>query len=252
MDKTVIVIPCYNEAGRLRDDEYNLLLHKPGLELLFVNDGSGDQTEQQISDYIRKAGPRARLLNLKVNSGKAEAVRQGMLCGIRDGAAIVGFIDADMATPATDVLRLLDEAVKKDYLIVLGSRVKMLGTDITRHAIRHYVGRVFATFASILLDLPVYDTQCGAKLFSVTPLLKEVLSDPFSSRWVFDVELIGRLLIGSRTSLPLRVADFIEVPLKKWTDIRGSKISPADVIKVPVEMMKIAWQLHKRKSSIQK
>ena len=162
MDKTVIVIPCYNEAGRLREDEYNLLLQRAGVELLFVNDGSKDHTGQQIQDYIQKAGPRARLLSLNINSGKAEAVRQGMLRGIRHRAAIVGFIDVDMATPAADVLRLVDEAVKKEYLIILGSRVKLLGTDITRHAVRHYVGRVFATFASMILHLPVYDTQCGA------------------------------------------------------------------------------------------
>jgi len=250
MDKTVIVIPCYNEAGRLREDEYNLLLQKPGLELLFVNDGSQDQTERQIQTYIQKTGYRVRLLNLNVNSGKAEAVRLGMLRGMQSGPSVIGFIDADMATPASDVLRLLNEAIKKEYLIILGSRVRLLGTEIKRHTLRHYVGRVFATFASVILNLPVYDTQCGAKFFAVTPLLKDVLADPFSSRWVFDVELIGRLIIGSKTSPPVTVCDFIEVPLKKWMDVHGSKISPTDAIKVPAEMMRIAWQLRKRRRSL--
>ncbi len=252
MDKTIIVIPCYNEAGRLREDEFRLLTEHAGLELLFVNDGSKDQTEEQLKAYIQKTPHRAALLSLSINSGKAEAVRQGLLQAIQNQADLVGFIDADMATPASEVLRLLEEARKKKYPVVLGSRVKLLGTAIARRMIRHYTGRIFATLASIILRLPVYDTQCGAKLFSVSPLLKEVLSEPFSSRWVFDVELIGRLLTGSKTSPPLTADDFIEIPLKKWTDIRGSKISPLDVVKVPLELIRIAYRLNKRRRILKK
>lgn len=251
LDKTIVVIPCYNEAGRLREDEFNLLLNQPGLEILFVNDGSKDQTEQHLKDFMRKTEQRVDLLNFKVNSGKAEAVRQGMLHSIKSGASMVGFIDADMATPAGEVLRLIDKTREQKYQVILGSRVKLLGTDINRHATRHYFGRVFATAASLILHLPVYDTQCGAKFFRVTPLLKEVLTEPFSSRWFFDIELIGRLLIGSKAAQPLTIDDFIEVPLKKWTDVGGSKIKPLDVIKVPAELLKIALKLNRRRQKAQ-
>lgn len=250
MDKTVISIPCYNEAGRLREDEFNLLLQQPGLEILFVNDGSKDQTEQQLKNYVDRKTHGAKLLSLSINSGKAEAVRQGMLQAMKNGASTVGFIDADMATPASEIIRLIEETLKKEYQVILGSRVKLLGTDINRHATRHYFGRIFATAASLILRLPVYDTQCGAKFFSVTPLLKEVLSEPFSSRWFFDVELIGRLMIGGKNLQPLTIDDFVEVPLKKWTDVGGSKIKPLDVVKVPAELMKIAVQLSKRRQKI--
>lgn len=250
MEKTIIVIPCYNESGRLKEDQYNALLQQPDLELLFVNDGSSDDTEQKLKEFIKKTTHGAHLLSLKVNSGKAEAVRQGMLKAINDGAAITGYLDADMATPVADVLRLREEAIKKRYSVVLGSRVKLLGTNITRNPVRHYVGRVFATFASIILNLPVYDTQCGAKLFAASGVLKDVLAEPFQSRWVFDVELIGRLLIGSKTSPPLTIDDFVEVPLNVWTDIKGSKISVGDAIRVPVELIRIAVHLKKRRRNL--
>jgi dolichyl-phosphate beta-glucosyltransferase len=250
MLKTIIVIPCYNEAERLKDAEFNLLLQKPDLQLLFVNDGSKDNTEQRLEEMIRKIGNNASIINLKINRGKAEAVRCGMLQAIRQGAIITGFIDADMATPAKEVLRLLNEAIKKEAAVTLGSRVRLLGTMISRRPVRHYIGRLFSKCASIILRLPVYDTQCGAKLFYVSPSLKDALLKPFNSRWIFDVELIGRLLIGSETSKPLTAQDFVEIPLNEWMDVKGSKITFADFIKAASDLMKIAVYLSVSRNKI--
>lgn len=247
MQKTIVVIPCYNEAERLKVDEFNYLLDQPGLELLFVNDGSMDNTEQLLKELIKKNSPGANLLNLSKNQGKAEAVRQGMLYAIDQGASMTGFIDADMATPSKEVLRLLDKAKKGRRSVILGSRVRLLGNTIDRRPMRHYIGRIFATFASLILRLPVYDTQCGAKLFIASPLLKESLTEPFCSRWIFDVELIGRLLTGSDNFKPLTADDFIEVPLKEWMDVKGSKITFLDFVKAARDLMKIAIRLKRKR-----
>ncbi|MDQ1419024.1 MAG: hypothetical protein QOJ52_986, partial [Acidimicrobiaceae bacterium] len=85
---------------------------------------------------------------------------------------------------------------------MLGSRIARLGSTIERTARRHLLGRVFATAASVALGCQVYDTQCGAKVFRVTPALTVALQRPFRSAWAFDVELQSRLLTGGPSVPP--------------------------------------------------
>src|SRR5262249_59105570 len=106
----------------------------------------------------------------------------------------------------------------------LGSRVKLLGRTIDRRIGRHYRGRIFATLASLVLDLPVYDTQCGAKLFRTSAILAAALSRPFRSRWSFDVELLQRLVLGFGGVPALAVREIVEEPLAVWRDVPGSKL----------------------------
>ena len=82
-----------------------------------------------------------------------------------------------------------------------------------------------AWLAAWALALPVHDTQCGAKFFRHHPALTRALEQPFSSRWAFDVELIGRLVYAPRPLEPLPIESFLEVPLKVWIDKPGSKVS---------------------------
>ena len=199
-----IVVPCYNEAARLRVADFVAFARDPETRarLLFVNDGSTDGTLEVLRKARRKCPERIDVLNLASNVGKAEAVRLGMnrACGdaavaepVRPPPSFVGFWDADLATPL-DHVRLFRDVFgdRPETDMVFGARVGLLGRDIRRSARRHYVGRVFATLASLALRMPVYDTQCGAKLFRADGDLRAALSEPFDTRWVFDCELIGR------------------------------------------------------------
>jgi dolichyl-phosphate beta-glucosyltransferase len=228
--RTAIVVPCYNEAKRLRVDDFHAFLASQGVHLLllFVDDGSRDNTLEVLEGIRARHPDRVEILRMPRNGGKAEAVRAGMKHSFDRGFPVAGFWDADLATPLDaipDFLALLDARPELD--MVFGARVKLRGRKIERKLSRHYLGRVFATAASTVLRLPVYDTQCGAKVFRSTPEVRRAFDEPFLSRWIFDVEVIARYMkaMKSRAAVEGRIYEF---PLHEWNDISGSKLSAWD------------------------
>ncbi len=239
-----MVVPCYNEAKRLRTDAFAAFLASrtsAGIQLLLVNDGSRDATLAVLQELRARFPDRIRVLDKQPNGGKAEAVRHGMLHALAlPGCEITGFWDADLATPLEQIPDLAAVLLAHPNLsMVFGARVRLLGRNIQRHPLRHYLGRCFATTASSLLRLPIYDTQCGAKLFRATPELSAVLAEPFQSRWIFDVELLARFMARHRSS-PDAVRNHIyEYPLPEWTDVAGSKVGSIDFFKAFGELFRI-------------
>jgi hypothetical protein len=164
-------------------------------------------------------------MNLTFNRGKGEAVRQGLLAACEAGAKFVGYLDADMATPSVEFVSLVDRLLHDRSLdVALGSRVALLGRRVERPMSRHYAGRIFATVASLALGIGVYDTQCGAKVFRVSPSLTSALGRPFRTKWVFDVELLGRLLHPDDGANSIGSEQFVEIPLMEWHDVAGSHL----------------------------
>lgn len=239
--KTCIVVPCFNEANRLRQDSIvDFSGRHPEVDLLFVDDGSRDRTRALLEELVADA-PSLSLVVQSSNRGKAEAVRRGMNAAFERGAAYAGYWDADLATPLDELPRFVAELEREPRLeAVFGSRVRMLGRAIRRSGLRHALGRVFATAVARLLDLPVYDTQCGAKLFRVTPILPELFAEPFVAGWCFDVELIARWLAARRGPGLAPLEQVIrELPLERWTDVPGSKVHPLDFFRAWAELWRI-------------
>jgi len=244
-----VVVPCFNEAGRMDPATFLAVTATPGVFALFVDDGSTDATPTLLDDAVAERSS-AAVLHLGVNGGKGEAVRVGMLDAIDRGARVVGYLDADGATAPEEWLRLVGVLETSGVDAVLGSRVAMLGYDIDRRRVRHYGGRVFATLAAVALGRPVYDTQCGAKVFAVTPRLAASLVEPFRSRWVFDVELLQRLMAPASTADPTPPAEVVEEPLRAWADRPGSSLSAWGTIRAMVDVVVLVWARRRRSGSV--
>ena len=233
-----MIIPCYNEATRLPADAFVAYLRRsPTVAVCFVNDGSRDDTRAVLERLQQQQPAQIEVLHLEQNQGKAGAVRAGMLHCAGQPVDYLGYLDADLATPLDaigDLQTALDRQPALD--LVMGSRVKILGADIRRDPFRHYVGRVIATFISTILKLPVYDTQCGAKLFR-RGVVAQLFREPFISPWLFDVELLARLIRQhGRASVPAHVA---ELPLRQWIEQSDSRISSGYVFKMWHELYRI-------------
>lgn len=240
MSRTVIVIPCYNEAKRLEAGKF-ARFRDPSVRFLFVDDGSTDATVEAL-EALRLSNPDAfEVCRLSRNAGKAEAVRSGFLRAFELRPDYVGFWDADLATPLDAILPFRDLLdARPEIEMVFGSRVRLLGRAIERNEFRHYLGRAFATAVSLALNIKVYDTQCGAKMFRRTPQLVALFGTPFLTRWIFDVEIIARLIQARRgTDLPPAEKVIWEFPLSEWRDVKGSKIRGRDFIEAAFELYRI-------------
>ncbi len=245
MSKICIVIPCYNEEDRLKVKSFSDFLSQYGSEydILFVNDGSIDNTIEVLKNIKSSFSNTCDILDLKINKGKGEAVREGINHAyLSNKYSYIAFFDADLATPLEEIFLLRKIAEENSALdMILCSRVKRLGANITRKLKRHLLGRVFATFASQILNLAVYDTQCGAKLIKAS-LAPQLFNTPFITSWLFDIEIIARI----RNLNPSIIEKLLyEHPVTVWEDIGGSKLKLKHMIKVPWELFKISRKYNK-------
>ncbi len=245
MRDTAIIIPCYNEETRLPPDAFLAYARQHGsIHFIFVNDCSTDATGMIIDTLCSRLPRQCMALHLPHNLGKAGAVRAGFQQAFGKQYDAIGFWDADLATPLNEIgpfCALLRDS--PDCQMVLGSRVRLLSRRIERQAVRHYLGRIFATLASFTLGLTVYDTQCGAKLFTNTATLRKVFAKPFMVNWIFDVEILARfiLLTEEQGERPLEEIA-CEYPLRQWHDIPGSKLKARDFWRAIYETTQI-WNI---------
>lgn len=235
-DQAAIVVPCYNEEKRLNIAAFSDFLHRvQGIRLVFVNDGSADQTASVLEALYVAHPDRVEVLSLSRNSGKAEAVRQGLVYAAASGVAHVGYWDADLATPLEaieDFLRIAQRYGETE--VVYGARLQLLGHRVTRKLSRRIISGICVRMARHAVGLPIGDTQCGAKLMRNTPRLRQALAQPFSAGWLFDVELFSR--IAATAGSPNA---FYEYPLTEWTEVPGSKVTGRAVRRAGLAMLRL-------------
>jgi glycosyltransferase involved in cell wall biosynthesis len=239
MNSICIIIPFYNEANRFSLDEFlEFLQRDPETSFCLVNDGSTDETGKMLESLNEKFPGRILVTTMPENKGKAGAVQTGMISALQHfRCGYFDFFDADLSTRLEEAFRLHSSLQEKPTLeFAFGSRVAILGVRIERKLHRHLIGRVIATFISNILHLMVYDTQCGAKLFR-RPLAVRVFEKPFITRWLFDVEILARIIgMYGRDGIEEVV---VEVPVRSWIDKGGSKISWTYGFRVLYDLMRI-------------
>ncbi len=236
MKKALFIIPFFNEESRIDILEYKLAFKENiSINFLLVDDGSTDCTSEILTDFENNF-ENVSVLLLKENVGKAEAIRKGVLNVNEDSYEYLGYLDADLATPISEMTRMLyffNENHKIDFM--MGSRIKLIGNNVSRSMKRHYFGRIFATIISqFILKTPIYDTQCGAKIIK-SKLAKSLFEKAFLTKWLFDVELLLRFK-ALDSSYIYKTSEF---PLNIWVEKGNSKIKFTDLLLVPYQILKL-------------
>ena len=214
-----IVLPAYNEEDRLPpglDRVIAFLSEQPFTgEIVVADDGSRDRTPEIVRERMAALPENVtlRLVQHERNRGKGAAIRTGVLAA---SGRYVFFMDADLATPVEESLKLLEE-LKRGAMVVAGSRIQPDGSDMreSQPAQRRLVGRMFTMMRKAMRVLPdIDDTQCPLKGFE-HDASHAIFEQQQLQGWIFDAEVlqIARALGYEIVMVPVR-----------WAHVDGSRL----------------------------
>jgi len=232
-----VVIPAYNEAGRLPATLEKILeyLKNRNLlekwEILVVDDGSIDRTPEAA----RRFGPPVRVLAYQPNRGKGYAVRQGVLES-RGGRVL--FSDADLSTPIEEWEKLAGQQPAGG--IAIGSRaVDQALIGVAQPFYRRSMGKTFNLIVRTVAMGGIADTQCGFKLFD-GEAARKIFRRARIDRFAFDVEI---LILARQSGIAIA-----EVPVV-WNNVEASRVRVVrDSFRMLVDLFRIRWMHRSRRS----
>ena len=233
----VIVIPCYNEAKRFKLSAFESFLDShPKVGIVFVDDGSTDTTSKLLGSFKTLFKSQVELISRSQNHGKAFSVKEGIGFLVNNGNTNkIAYIDADLAVSLEECVAISHQMTDK-IKCVFGSRINTVDNQINRKTYRFLIGRFVAYIISKMLQISIYDTQCGCKIFT-SDIAALTFKKPFISKWLFDVEIFFRLIVAFGRKETITIIK--EIPVKKWVDTPDSRVSLTYAFKLWIDLIKI-------------
>lgn len=212
--KLSIVVPAYNEEGRIGKMleaylPYFAERYGSDFEIIVAVNGSRDGTERVVR-ALEAGHPQLRVLVEPKPIGKGGAVMRG---GAVAQGELIGFVDADGATPPTafdDLVRQIGDA----GLIIASRRLPGSVVRPRQPWQRRAASRVFNFLVRRLFSLHITDTQCGAKLMTAAAW-RAIVPHIGLTKWAFDVDMLFQT---RRARQGIK-----EIPTT-WSDVGGSKL----------------------------
>ncbi len=234
-----LVIPAYNEGGKIRKDLQAACAYLNGrgdpYEIIVVDDGSKDNTASEIRQS-QSENPAVRYVGYGMNRGKGYALKTGIL---QTQGEVVLFADAGNCVPYEDLengLKLIQDGCD----VAIGSR----GLDGSRILVpqplyRKIGSRCFYLVVRYLLGIKdVRDTQCGFKLFK-REAARNLFKIQITDGSMFDVEMI----LNARR-LGYRLKEFAV----QWSNDADSRFKPfPGTLRQTVQVLRILWHCRIKK-----
>lgn len=218
--KLSVVIPAYNEGNTIENTIKKVCSYlnemQLNYELIIVNDGSSDNTEQLITSLMVEFS-NLSLVSYPSNKGKGHAVRKGMLKSV--GHYIV-FMDADLSTPLSQFNKL-SESIKRGSEIIIGDRKSKEAMIHRKQPLTRIVlGRGFVILSNLILGIKINDFTCGFKCFS-NEATQRIFSRTKIDNWSFDAEIlfIAKKLNYAIDQIPVDWENMPETKVKVFRDI---------------------------------
>src|SRR5215213_8891752 len=203
-------MPAHNEEQRIDRTLHAYRASCDGdVRILVALDSCNDRTPEIVREHAEQ-DPRVRIIEYP-KLGKGGVIAETFR---RADAGLVGFVDADCATPPRELLRLAEVAGRTDGAIASRRHSASL-LPARRPLARAITSAGFAGSVRMLMGLPYRDTQCGAKVLR-REVVRDVLPRLASRDLLFDVDLLSAARDGG-----WRV---VEVPTV-WIDQEGSRVS---------------------------
>jgi apolipoprotein N-acyltransferase len=188
-ERTLVVLPTYNERATIREVVTRVLATVPEADVLVIDDGSPDGTGD-LAAAIAAGEPRCRLLRRPRKSGLASAYLTGFRQALDEGYDRVVEMDADLSHRPEDLPRLLEGS--RSFDLTIGSRYVPGGAVTNWSRSRVALSQAGNRYARVLLGFPLTDATSGFRVFR-RPLLEALLRDGIrSGGYAFQIELAYR------------------------------------------------------------
>ena len=240
MIELTIIVPAYNEEKRITPFLTSLLSYiskHPSYEVIVVNDGSKDKTEEVVRNLIIHNKNQAHLVSYKKNKGKGGAIKTGMRYTQAD---YILFIDADGSISPEEIDNMFP--LLKKYDVVVGSR-RIKGANVKADLIRDVLGWFFNVYVNMLYGIKIEDNLCGFKGFK-KKVMEDLFKKLYTQGWVFDVELFYKIRKKKYSLYKLPI---------KWEHREGGNIKFFTPFKMAFDLLilrvkLLSWNLRKNKT----
>lgn len=232
-----VIFPVYNEEKRLPESlrkikAYFSQINYP-YELIFVNDGSTDQSGSIILKFFQDLASQGvtlrgyRLIDHPHNLGKGAAIKTGVMAAKGDW---VLFVDLDLAVPLETINLFFNN---QDADLLIASR-RTQGARILTHQnwLREFLGCSFTYLSNLILGTNHTDLTCGFKMIKA-PVTRKLFALQKLKTWAYDAEI---LFLAKKLNYTVK-----ELPVD-WSDVKGSKVKfPKDLIQSFIDLLKIRF-----------
>ncbi|MFC1521134.1 glycosyltransferase [Elusimicrobiota bacterium] len=236
LGKLSVIMPAHNEGSHIYKNIQETLKCAGELasdyELVVVNDGSIDNTSQEL-ERISKEYSMVTSVDILRNRGKGHALKEGFK---RATGQVIVFLDSDLELHPAQLRVLFNVMRRENADVVIGSKFHPF-SEIEYPLMRKIASRVYAFFLKVFFNLPLKDTQSGLKIYK-RKVLNKVFPLILSKKWAFDVEMLANAHHwGFRISEAPVVLTFSR--RKKW-----GRISSGDYFRTGIDTLAIFYRLY--------